>query len=75
LLNRPIAGESPLRVWRKHRGLKLKDMADRAGIGSADLSALETGSRQGNPRIWRALALALDASVGDILPQGVADGL
>lgn len=68
LVEKIIAGERPLRVWRSYRGLTLEQLALQASIGQSYLSMIEAGRRQGKPALWRALAEALDVSVDDILP-------
>ena len=70
LADKIMAGESALRVWRKHRGRTLKELAAMTGHNQSKLSKLETGAQQGKPSLWRALASALDVSVDDILPVG-----
>lgn len=75
LVDRILAGESALNIWRKYRGLTLQQLGaligkgDQAGSGSSLISKLERGSVAGTPTIWRALAEALDVSVDDILPM------
>ena len=69
LVDRILAGESPLRVWRQYRGLTLEDVAKRVGVAPATVSRLETGGMKGAPAIWRKLAAALDVTVEDILPE------
>ena len=69
LVNRILDGESPLRVWRQHRGLTLDQLAKSAGLGISYLSDLERGKRQGKGALWRRLADALSVSIDDILPD------
>lgn len=69
LVNRILDGESPLRVWRQHRGLTLDQLAKSAGLGISYLSDLERGKRQGKGALWRRLADALNVSIDDILPD------
>ncbi len=71
LVERIIAGESPLRVWRTYRGLTLTQLAKLAGATQPMLSQLENGKLQGRPALWRKLAAALDVSIEDILPVEV----
>ena len=69
LVDRILNGESPLRVWRRHRGLTLDRLAERAGVRHATLSQIENGKAQGKPALWKAVADALDVAVDDILPN------
>lgn len=65
---RLVAGDSPVRVWREHRGLTAHDLADQAGISQSLLSEIETGKKDGSVRTLAALATALRVDVDDLLP-------
>lgn len=69
MVDRLLNGESPLRVWRKHRGLTLDELAQKANARHATLSDIENGKAQGKPALWKALAGALGVAVDDILPD------
>ena len=60
IMRRELAGESPLKLWREHRGLTQQDVAIRAGISKPYLSQIETGKRQGTVETLLAVARALD---------------
>jgi DNA-binding XRE family transcriptional regulator len=68
MVDRMLAGENPLRVWRQHRGLTLATLAEQSGVLKSTISELENGKAQGKPATWRALAEALAVMVDDILP-------
>lgn len=69
MVDRLMAGESALRVWRQHRGLSGMALADRSGVHKAAISRIESGKRIGRPQTWRALATALGVDPTDIMPQ------
>ena len=69
MVDRILAGDNPLRVWREYRGMTLAQLAGSAGARQATLSEIENGKAQGKPALWRALADALRVSVDDILPD------
>ena len=69
LVDRLIAGENPLRTWRRHRGLTLARLSHEVGISTSFLSEIENGKRRGAPALWRKLAAVLDVSADDILPE------
>lgn len=69
MVDRLLAGENALRLWRTHRKLTLDALGKRAGVGKSVLSELENGRYQGKPALWRRLANALDVTVDDILPD------
>lgn len=50
VVQRLVAGESPLRVWREYRRLSQAVLARAAGITPAYLSQMENNSRQGTTR-------------------------
>lgn len=66
LVDRLLAGENPVRVWRQHRGLTLEALAGAAGIGKAYLSQIETGGRTGPIATMRRLATALQVDLDDL---------
>lgn len=66
VVNRLLGGDNPLRVWREHRGLKAKDVAEKAGIKPAYLSELEKGKKEPSLAVARALARALSVDLDDI---------
>lgn len=68
IVDRLVAGENPLRVWRTYRGLSLEELGEKVGRQSSFLSKLERGANEGGVRLWAALARALDVSLEDILP-------
>lgn len=69
MVDRILAGESALRVWRKHRELTLEELASSIGIGLSYLSEIERGKRKGSGQLWGRLARGLNVSVDDILPE------
>ena len=50
VVDRLIARENPIRVWREHRGHSLRQLAERAGIGIGCLSQIENGSAKARSR-------------------------
>ncbi len=69
LVDRLIAGDNALRVWRQYRGLTLDALGQKAKLSQSMLSQLESGNRLGTPPTWRALAKALNVDVDDIMPD------
>ena len=61
MVERMIAGESPVKVWREHRGLTQTQLAEKAGLSQAALSNIEAGSRPGvDAAVLISKALGLD---------------
>jgi DNA-binding Xre family transcriptional regulator len=69
LVDRILAGQSALRVWRQHRKLSLVELGAKAGISVSYLSDIERGLKKGSARHWAKLAQVLAVAVEDILPQ------
>lgn len=60
-------GDNPVRVWREHRGLKVGELAARAGISQPYLSQIEAGKKDGTLKTMAAIARALDVDVDDLV--------
>lgn len=59
IMRRELAGESPIKLWREHRGLTQRELAEHAGISKPYLSQIETGKRQGTVETISAIARSL----------------
>jgi DNA-binding XRE family transcriptional regulator len=68
LVERMLAGEHPVRIWREHRGLTARALASRAKVDPAYLSQIETGKKPGSVKALRALARALSLDLEDVTP-------
>lgn len=66
LVDRLIAGESPIRIWREHRSLTLTALAEMAGLSVSYLSEIEGGRKPGSAAARRALAGALRVPMEDL---------
>ena len=69
MVDRLLAGENALKVWRQYRMLTLRQLGLIVGAASSYLSEIENGKRQGRPALWRKLAEALEAEMEDIVPE------
>jgi DNA-binding XRE family transcriptional regulator len=66
LVERLCAGEHPLRVWRKHRGLTREALAAAAGVAPSYVTEIETGKKPGSFDALAKLAATLKISLDDI---------
>ncbi|KQT19685.1 XRE family transcriptional regulator [Methylobacterium sp. Leaf399] len=66
VVDRLLRGENRIRVWREHRGLSAKTLAEAAGIAQPFLSQIETGRRDGTVETLRKIADALNVTLDDI---------
>lgn len=68
VIDRLMAGEAPLAVWREHRGLSREGLAEAAGVSVTDIAMVEVDGRELGLRRMVALARALDIDTEDLLP-------
>ena len=66
IADRLIAGESPIKTFRRYRGLTQKQLAAKAGTSAAYVSQIETGRRAGSVKLLLRLADALDVGLDDL---------
>jgi DNA-binding Xre family transcriptional regulator len=62
-VDRLIARENPIRVWREHRGHSLRQLAE---VGIGHLSQIENGERKGTVGTLKKIAAALDVDLDDL---------
>lgn len=67
LVRRLVGGESPIRIYREHRGLTQRSLAARADVGSSFLSQVERGAKSPSVAVLRRLADALDVAMDDLV--------
>jgi hypothetical protein len=66
MVERLLAGEHPVRVWREHRGITGSRLAAAAGITQSYLSEIETRRKPGSFDAMVKLARALDVSLDEL---------
>ena len=66
-MNRLLAGDNPVRVWREHRGIKVGELATATKLSQAYVSQIEAGKREGSLGAMKAIATALDVTADDLL--------
>ena len=66
LVDRLLAGESAIRIWREHRGLTLTALAEMASVSVSYLSEIESGRKPGSAAAIRAVANALRVPMEDL---------
>ncbi len=67
LVDRILAGENPIRVYREHRRMTQKEVAEAAGISPLYLSQIERATRTGSVATLAAIAKALDVELDDLI--------
>ncbi len=71
VVDRLLAGDAPLRVWREHRGLTAGMLAELIDVTSAHISKLETGKGEPSIALLRKLAVALDVDLDLLVGAGL----
>ena len=66
LVDAALAGENPVRAWRRYRGLTIARLAEKAGVSAAYLSQIETGARAGTVETLGRIAVALAVNLDDL---------
>ena len=67
LANRIADGESKIRVFREHRGLTQRAMADAIGKSKAYVSEIEAGKKPGSVEVIRRIAETLGVEMDDLV--------
>ena len=69
VVDRIVAGESPIRVFREHRRMTQKAVAEAAGISTLYISQIERKTRTGSIATLAAIAKALRVDLDDLINQ------
>jgi len=67
MMRRLVAGESPIRLWREHRGLSHAELAQQAAIDKSYLLQLESGGNTGSVAVLKRLAAVLSVDLDDLV--------
>jgi DNA-binding XRE family transcriptional regulator len=67
VVDRLLAGESPLRVWREHRGMSAAQVAEAVGVTPAHVSKLESGKGDPSVAVLVKLARVLHTTVEELI--------
>lgn len=67
MVDRMLAGDNLVRVWREHRGLTASALAAQAGIAQPYLSQIETGKREGTLQTMKKIADVLRVKLDDLV--------
>ncbi|WP_273204777.1 helix-turn-helix domain-containing protein [Marinobacter subterrani] len=59
--------EHPLKVWREYRGLTQETLGNAAGVGKSYISQIENTGKTASTKVLKALALALEVDIDDVV--------
>ena len=66
VVDRLLASESPLRVWREHRGLTQSQLGEAAGVAQSMVAMIERGDRRGTVDTLASIARVLKIELEDL---------
>ncbi len=67
VVDRLLADEAPLRVWREYRQLTQVALAQTSGVNRVQIVEIEAGRRTGSVHTLYKLATALEVDVDDLI--------
>ncbi len=70
VVDRLLAGENQLRVWREYRGMTAAKLAAAVGITPAHVSKLESGKGEPSVSLLRKLAKVLAVQLEELVGGG-----
>ena len=68
IADRLLAGDNPIKVYRKLRSMTQRQLGEEANISSVYLSQIETGKRNASTKTLAAIARVLNVAVEDLRP-------
>ncbi len=68
VVERLLAGESPVKVWREHRGFTQAALAKQVGLSQSYVAMIERGERTGGIDSLRKIATLLGVDLDDLMP-------
>lgn len=66
-VDRMIAGEQPVRIWREHRGLTLAALSAKSGVALSYVAQIEHGKKPGSASALKNLAEVLGVETGNLV--------
>jgi DNA-binding XRE family transcriptional regulator len=66
VVDRLLAGDAPLMVWREHRGLSQAEFSRQSGVNRIQIIDIEAGRKTGSVATLKRLATALQVDMDDL---------
>ena len=67
IVDRLLDGENKMKVWRGHRGLSARELAERTGLSASYISEIESGRKEGSISALKKIAAALGLDLDDLV--------
>ena len=66
IVDRFLAGDAPLSVWREYRGLSQAELARQSGVNRIQIIDIEAGRKTGSAATLKKLATVLQVDMDDL---------
>jgi DNA-binding XRE family transcriptional regulator len=66
IVERRVAGESPVKIWREYRGFTQERLATAASVSRVMIAAIEAGHKRGGVATLKKLAGALKVNLDNL---------
>jgi len=67
IVERRVAGENPLKIWREYRRLTQEKLAKKSKVSRPMIAAIETGHKKGGIATLKKLAAALGVGLENLV--------
>ena len=67
MVDRLLGGENKLKVWRAHRGVSARNLAEKTGLSPSYISEIESGRKEGSISAMKKIAEALRLDLDDLV--------
>lgn len=67
IVDRLLDGENKVKVWRTHRGLTARQLAEKTGLSASYISEIETGRKEGSISAMKKIAAVLRLEIDDLV--------
>ena len=67
IIERRLRGESPIKIWREHRGITQADLAKASKVSGPLIASIEAGHKQGGIATLKKLAGALKLDLDQLV--------
>ena len=67
IVDRLLDGENKVKVWRGHRGLSARELAEKTGLSASYISEIESGRKEGSISAMKKIAEALGLNLDEVV--------
>jgi DNA-binding XRE family transcriptional regulator len=67
IVDRLLDGENKVKVWRGHRGLTARELAEKTGLSASYISEIESGRKEGSISAMKKIAEVLGLDLDEVV--------